>query len=206
MTDSENDFTADGEDPALDERMCGRCGAKLAAGGYCTLRCVGAALGEAAAATAGQTGDRMTPEALGRSPVMARLSAEHSPAGEFSISADASMLNARYLRLRLEACNTPLGEFSIEGAGEDGEFRPIDVATLDAYASNFGMRRGTSSLDGVSRPLGEFLREVLPPGVEVHGLVLDHVVYQGWGKRWRRWALGLGMWLVRRSGCEVVKP
>lgn len=64
----------------------------------------------------------------------------------------------------------------------------------------------SGTLDGVRRLLGGFLREVLPPGVHAHGLVLDHVPYNGWGRRWRRWALRLGLWLVRKSGCEVVKP
>lgn len=42
----------------------------------------------------------------------------------------------------------------------------------------------------------------VPAHVVVEGLVLNGMVHKGW----RLWALRLGLWLIRKSGCEVVKP
>ncbi len=133
--------------------------------------------------------------ALGRSPEMMRICREHSP----------------------------IGQFSVEGAAADGVFHAIDPLCLDEFPgmAEFeglggqippdvqaeylaAMRRPHAcSLDDIRAQLGEFVYGAIPAGAHVEGLVIGGpLVYDGW----RRWAMRLGLWLLRRSGCEVVKP
>ena len=78
----------------------------------------------------------------------------------------------------------------------------------DAYrarlVAGLSRRDPAGSLADIRAQLAEFVYGAIPVGVHVEGLVITgpYDVSKGW----RRWAMRLGLWLLRKSGCQVVKP
>lgn len=97
----------------------------------------------------------------------------------------------------LEECARDYGVNAKNPGESDDAFRRRLVASIVG-------RTSAGSLDDIRAQLAEFVYGAIPAGVHVEGLVLAGPVDIRRG--WRKWALGLGMWLVRLSGCEVVKP